>query len=193
MSSKLLWYAARSNGLVAWVLLAAAVLWGLALSTKLLGRRPRPAWVLDMHRFLGAGALVFTAVHVLSILLDTYVHFGLVEVLVPLTGSWHPVAVAWGIAGLYLLVALEVTSLLRARIPARLWRATHYLSIPLFALTSLHALSAGSDRHTALVRGGVFGVCAVVGVLTAVRFAGSERPGAASLAPVGSPRGVQLS
>ncbi|TML38830.1 MAG: hypothetical protein E6G27_12930 [Actinobacteria bacterium] len=190
MSSKLLWYAARSNGLVAWVLLAAAVLWGLALSTKLLGRRPRPAWVLDMHRFLGAGALVFTAVHVVSILLDTYVHFGLVEVLVPLAGSWHPVAVAWGIAGLYLLVALEVTSLLRARIPARLWRSTHYLSFPLFALTSAHALSAGTDRHTALVRGAVFGVCALVAVLTAVRFAGSGRPGPANLAPAGSPRSV---
>src|SRR5438552_4564249 len=98
VSSKLLWYAARSNGLVAWGLLAAAVLWGLALSTKVLGRRPRPSWILDLHRFLGVSALAFTAIHVVTVVLDTYVHFGLVEVLVPFTGAWHPAAVAWGIA-----------------------------------------------------------------------------------------------
>ena len=188
MNSKLLWYAARSNGLVAWGLLAAAVLWGLALSTKVLGRRPRPAWVLDMHRFLGAGALVFTAIHVVSILLDTYVHFGLVEVLVPLTGTWHPVAVAWGVAGLYLLVALEITSLLRARISARLWRSTHYMSFPLFALTSIHALSAGTDRHTAVVRAAVFGVAAAVMALSAVRATGARRQGLMNLAPAGGAR-----
>src|SRR5436305_1464020 len=98
-------------------MLAASVLWGLALSTKALGRRPRPAWLLHLHRFLGAAALVFTALHVATIALDSYVDFGLTQLFVPFTGSWHPVAVAWGIIGFYLLVAVELTSLLRARIP----------------------------------------------------------------------------
>ena len=47
-----------------WALLAAATLWGLALSTKVLGKRPRPNWLLDMHRWLGGTALAFTGVHV---------------------------------------------------------------------------------------------------------------------------------
>ena len=98
MSSQVWWYAARSGGLLAWVLLAASVLWGLALTTRMAGRLTRPAWLLDLHRFLGGGALVFTGIHVVAILLDGYVHFGFAEVLVPLTGTWHPVAVAWGIA-----------------------------------------------------------------------------------------------
>jgi hypothetical protein len=83
------------------------------LSTKVTGKRPRPNWTLDLHRFLGGLALVFTAVHVLAIIADSYVSFGLTQVLVPLTSTWHPVAVAWGIEGLYLLAAVEVTSLLR--------------------------------------------------------------------------------
>jgi hypothetical protein len=175
MTSKLLWYAARSDGLVAWGLLAASVLWGLALSTRAFRRRPRPAWQLDLHRFVGAAALVFTAIHVVTILLDTYVHFGLVEVLVPFTGAWHPVAVAWGIAGLYLLVAVEVTSLLRARLPKRVWRSTHYMSFVLFALASAHGLSAGTDRHTTPMRVVVFTATAAIVVLTAVRIARTER------------------
>ena len=111
MKSQLLWYTARSSGIVAWALVNAGVLWGLVLSTKLLGKRPRPNWVLDLHRILGGAAVVFTGIHVASIVLDSYVHFGLVDVLVPLASSSHPVAVAWGIVALYLVLAVEVTSL----------------------------------------------------------------------------------
>ena len=85
MSGPLPWYAARASGLVGWGLLTAATLWGLALSTKVFGKRPRPNWLLDLHRMLGALALVFTGVHVGAILLDQYVHFGLTQVLVPFT------------------------------------------------------------------------------------------------------------
>src|SRR5205823_13062546 len=99
-------------------------------------------WVLDPHRFLCGLALVFTGVHVAAIIADSFVLFGLTVVLVPFTGSWHPVAVAWGIIGAYFLVAVEITSLLRRHLSRRVWRATHFLSFPLFVLTTVHALSA---------------------------------------------------
>src|SRR5437764_6890720 len=105
MTSQITWYAARASGIVAWALAAASVIWGLALSTRAMGRKPRPAWLFDLHRFLGGLALIFTGVHVGAILLDTYVHFSLVNVLVPLTGSWRPGAVAWGVVAMYLLLA----------------------------------------------------------------------------------------
>ena len=35
------------------VLLAIAVIWGILVATRILGRKPRPAWVLDLHRWLG--------------------------------------------------------------------------------------------------------------------------------------------
>lgn len=147
-TSQMWWYLARSGGIVAWVLLAASMVWGLLLSTKLLGRRPRPAWVLDLHRFLGGLAVVFTGVHVAGLVADSYVHFGPVEILVPFASAWRPAAVAWGVIGLYLLVAIELTSLLRARLPRKLWRLTHLGSFPLFALSTLHALTAGTDAGT---------------------------------------------
>ena len=56
--------------------------------------------------------------------------------LVPFTGSWHPLAVAWGIVGMYLLVAIEITSLLRHRMSKRAWHAVHLLSYFLFATTT---------------------------------------------------------
>src|SRR5436305_6190919 len=107
------WYVARSSGIVAWALILATIVWGLLLATRVLGRRPTPAWLLSLHRYLGALALTFLGVHVVAILLDNYTSFSLVNVLVPFTGTWRPAAVAWGIVAMYLLVAIEITSLLR--------------------------------------------------------------------------------
>jgi predicted ferric reductase len=176
MTDQLWWYTARAGGIVAWALLGLSVLWGLALSTKAMGKRARPNWLLDLHRFLGGLALIFTGVHVVAIMADSYVHFGLTEVLVPFTGSWHPAAVAWGIIGAYFLVAVEITSLLRRRLSRRVWRATHFLSFPLFALTTVHALSAGTDRATFALRWGIIATAVAVTVLTFIRVQQIERP-----------------
>src|SRR5271169_6090640 len=122
MTNSLWWYVARAGGLVSWGLLAAAVLWGLALRSRILGSRPRPAWLLDLHRYLAGVAVVFVGVHVGAILLDGYVPFDVVQVLIPFTSTWHPGAVAWGIVALYLLLAVELTSLLRSHLSRWLWR-----------------------------------------------------------------------
>jgi len=142
---KVPWYVARSSGIVAWALILATIAWGLLLATKVLGRRPTPAWLLNLHRYLGALAVVFVGVHVGAIVLDAYTDFGITDVLVPFTGSWHPAAVAWGIVGMYLLAAVEITSLLRHRMTKRAWRAVHLLSYFLFASTTVHLLTAGTD------------------------------------------------
>jgi DMSO/TMAO reductase YedYZ heme-binding membrane subunit len=169
MDSTLIWYVARASGLVAWAVVSASVLWGLALSSRALGTRPRPAWLLDLHRFLGGLAVVFTGVHIVAIVSDTYVHFGIVDVLVPFASSWNPMAVAFGVVALYFLIAVELTSLLRRSIPKRIWKRVHFLSFPLFVLTTAHLLTAGTDSGNSVLRLAVLGVIIAVGALTAVR------------------------
>lgn len=141
------WYVARSSGIVAWTLVLTTVVWGLLLATKtkVLGHRPTPAWMLSLHRYLGALTIAFVAVHVGSILLDSYTSIGITDVLVPFTGSWHPAAVAGGIVAMYLLAAIEITSLLRHRLTKRTWHAVHLLSYFVLATTTVHMLSAGTD------------------------------------------------
>jgi predicted ferric reductase len=175
MSTQVTWYVARSAGIVAWSLAAGAVIWGLALSSRALATKPRPAWLYDLHRFLGGAALIFTGVHVVAILADDFVHFSVVDVLIPFTGTWHPLAVAWGIVAFYLLLAVELTSLLRARIPKRLWRRVHFASFALFAAGTDHGLTAGTDAGTAAFRLAAIAACVVVGLLTAVRVARATR------------------
>jgi DMSO/TMAO reductase YedYZ heme-binding membrane subunit len=173
--TQLTWAVARAGGLVSWALAAASVLWGLALSTRLLGRRPRPPWLYDLHRFLGGLTVVFIGVHVGAILLDRFVHFGLIQVLVPFTGTWHPTAVAWGIVAMDLAVAVEVTSLLRSRISTRVWRRVHLGSFAVFMLGTVHGLSAGTDALSGPTRWLMVGTSVMVVAMTAVRIASPRR------------------
>jgi predicted ferric reductase len=169
VNDQLWWYLARSGGVAAWAMLAFSVLWGLALSTKVFGGKPRPNWILDLHRFTGGAAVVFTGIHVVSLVLDSYVEFGVREILVPFTSSYRPSAVAWGVIAFYLLLAVEITSLLRKRLSKRAWRVTHFLSFPLFILATAHGVTAGTDKDTFLLRAAFIGVASAVGGLTAIR------------------------
>jgi len=164
------WYVARSSGLVAWGLLAAAVVWGLFMTSKVLRGRVKNSWLLDLHRWLGGLALTFTGVHVVAIMGDSYVHFGLASVLVPLAATWHPVAVAWGVVSLYLLAAVELTSLVRKHLAHRLWKRVHMLSLPLFVLSTVHGLTAGTDARKPMYVIGAVVVAIGVGILAAIRM-----------------------
>jgi predicted ferric reductase len=179
VSANFAWYVARASGLVGWGLLAAATLWGLALSTKVLGTRPRPNWILDLHRWLGGVALIFTGVHVVALLADKYVHFGLNAVLIPLAAKWHPVAVAWGVVAFYLLLAVELTSLARSRLSKQVWRRVHFASFALFVMATIHGLTAGTDTKSTGARIIAAAVGSVFVGLTAARVSesiGSSTP-----------------
>ena len=163
--SQLFWYTARAGGIVAWALLAASVVWGLWLSGRVRPFGVRPAWILDLHRFLGGLATIFVGVHVLAILADSYTTIGLSDVLVPFASTWHPVAVAWGVVGFYLLLAVELTSLARKRLPARVWRRIHVMALPLYVLATIHYLSAGTDAMNPISLASVGITTATVAIL----------------------------
>lgn len=160
------WYVARAAGLTSWALLALAVVSGLARSGRVT-HRPRPVWVQDLHRFLGGLAVVFVGVHMAALTLDRTVGFGLSALLVPFASTWRPGAVAWGVAALYLLLAVELTSLVMRHLPRRLWRAVHMSSLVLYGAGTVHLLTAGTDRSATPVRWAVLVVTAtVVGLAT---------------------------
>jgi DMSO/TMAO reductase YedYZ heme-binding membrane subunit len=176
MSPHVAWYTARAAGLVAWGLLSASVIWGLLLSTRLLrGRRPTPRWLLDLHRFLGGLAVVFTGVHVGGLVADNYLHFGVADLLVPFASGWRPGAVALGVVSLWLLLAVEITSLLMRRMPRRWWHGIHLTSYGLFWLATFHGILAGTDASQPAFTFAVDVVATVVLALTAMRALGGGK------------------
>jgi DMSO/TMAO reductase YedYZ heme-binding membrane subunit len=140
------WYLARSSGIVALVLLLLSFVWGVLLATRALRHIDRPAWLLELHKWLAGMALVMTALHLVGLFLDGYIDYGFTELFVPGVSAYRPFAVAVGILSLYVLVAIEATSYMRRRLSKRVWRAIHLLSYGLVWSAAIHAGMAGTDR-----------------------------------------------
>ena len=83
MDSQFWWYVTRASGIVAWLLLTASVIWGVILSTHAFPERRRPAWLLDLHRWLGGLTVSFVAIHLLALVADSYTHFDLADLAIP--------------------------------------------------------------------------------------------------------------
>jgi DMSO/TMAO reductase YedYZ heme-binding membrane subunit len=107
--------------------------------------RPSPRWLLDLHRFLGGAAVLFTGIHVAALVADTTVAFGWADVLIPFASSWNPAAVALGVVAGYLLLAVQLSSVFMKRLPRRLWKWIHLSSYGLFWLGITHGALAGTD------------------------------------------------
>jgi predicted ferric reductase len=174
MNPQTWWYLARATGYVAWALLSVSVVTGLLLSTRLTKRRPTPAWILDLHRFLAGPAVAFTGLHIAGLVADSYVHFGAPDVLVPFASEWRTGAVALGVIAMYLLAAVEVSSLLMRRLPRRLWRGIHLSSYVAFWTATFHLITAGTDASHPASKIATAIVISVVVFLTLVRALGER-------------------
>ncbi len=138
------WFTSRAAGIIAWILLSLSVIAGMTMSTR--DSRLLPTgWPIDLHRFLSMLSLTFLTIHMLALIPDNFVEFGLRELFVPMASTWQPGSVAWGIVAFWLVVAVEATSLLRSRIPNRVWRAIHMLSFVVWATSTVHLFMAGTD------------------------------------------------
>ncbi len=175
MNEQVWWFASRSSGIIAWILITMSIVWGISLSTRLTGQKPTPAWLLDLHRYLGGLSLVFTAVHLSGLALDSYVHFGWTDILIPWAASWKPQAVAWGVIAMYLMIAIQVTSLFMRKLPRKLWRYVHFSSWPLFVLATVHGLQAGTDVQNRFYEYVALASVQVVVFLTLIRAMAQRR------------------
>jgi len=176
MDEHLWWYLARAGGLTAWWLLCIAVLWGLLLSTRILGDRTPPAWLLDLHRMLGGLAVVFTGLHMTGLFFDEWAGFGWSELLVPFSSEFKPGAVAWGVVAFHLLVAIEVTSLLRKHIPDGVWRWVHRCAFVVFVFATVHTFTTGTDGANRWIQGGAAAVAIGFLFLLVYRLSTGRRP-----------------
>lgn len=139
------WYVTRSSAIIAWVLMTLSVVWGILLSTRVLRNSDNPAWLQDLHKYLSGTSIVMVALHVVSLMLDGWLHFSLLQALVPLQAVYRTLPVALGILAFYLLIAVQATSLLMSRLPRRAWKAIHYASYGALVLVSFHSAFSGTD------------------------------------------------
>ncbi|MGD1058278.1 MAG: ferric reductase-like transmembrane domain-containing protein [Solirubrobacteraceae bacterium] len=160
------WYLTRSTGAVALLLLSVA----LALGVLDVQRWSTPRWprfiVDSIHRNVALLALVFLVLHILTSVLDTFAPIGLSDAVVPFVGAYRPFWLGLGAVAFDLIVAVIVTSLLRARMGYASWRAIHWLTYASWPIALLHGFGTGSDASKAWLQ--ILSAICLVMVLGAV-------------------------
>jgi sulfoxide reductase heme-binding subunit YedZ len=162
-----LWYLSRGTGAVTLVLLSVTVILGITgtLRWRLGARTPR--FVVDgLHRNISLLVVVLLAAHVATALLDPFAHLRLLDAVVPLASRYRPLWLGFGALALDLLIALIVTSMLRARLGLRAWRAVHWAAYACWPVAVLHGLGTGTDARAVWMQA-LTAIC-VAGVVVAI-------------------------
>jgi methionine sulfoxide reductase heme-binding subunit len=179
------WLASRSAGIVAYLLLSASVVLGLAMALRL--APPRAAALLrTLHERVAIVALAATGAHGLLLLGDGWLKPGLSGVLVPFAGEYRPVWTGIGILAGYLAAALSLTYYARRRIGARRWRAAHRLIPVAWAMAVVHVIGAGTDAGSLWLQAPLALTMSVVLTLLGRRLLGG-RPARGTRAPRRAP------
>ena len=139
------WIVLRAGGVGAFLMLFGAVSWGLISTTSLISTRIAKATSILIHQVLGSVGLALLAIHIGGVLVDRFVRFGLLDVLVPLHSHALNVAVSFGVMAMYATVVVLVTSWARKGVGPTLWRRAHLLAAPAFTLAVVHGMLAGTD------------------------------------------------
>ena len=165
------WDIARAGGFTAYVLLTLAVVVGLALSTQLQSPSRWPRLLnSELHNFLTLLSTIFLVIHVLAAWIDPFTHFGWNEIFIPLASHYRPVWMAFGIVGLYLGIAIGISTWLRSLIGYKWWRRLHVLTLGIYVIATIHGIGTGSDTQTPWALGIYLVSIALVGSLLCRRI-----------------------
>jgi len=168
MSSTTLWYATRASGIMALLLLTLTMVLGMTTTTRARARNWPGFAQQEMHRRISMIAVVFLGIHVLTSVLDTFVNISWAAVVIPFTSSYGRFWVGVGTISLDLMIAVFVTSLLRARMRPGTWRAVHWLAYLSWPVALAHTFGMGTDSREGWVI--VLGVACVAAVGAALAW-----------------------
>lgn len=176
ITEKTPWYFARAAGTVAYALLAASTLWGLLLSTRLLKDAIPANLSLALHNILSWLALLFTGLHALALLWDSYYTYTLADLTVPFIGPYRPGWVGLGIIAFYLMFVTSLSFSFRKQMGQKRWRQLHYATFLVYLLATAHGLLAGTDSGGTLMLGLYWGSGLAVLAWTGYRILAHPQP-----------------
>jgi sulfoxide reductase heme-binding subunit YedZ len=138
------WYLIRATGTVAYLLLYFSVIIGLYSQVQKM-RKQKVTITLHLHEALSNWAFILVLGHLGFLLIDSYIAFDWMEVLIPFNTDYKPLPMALGILSLYFLIMTVITSKARKLVGYQKWRKLHALNPILYALVTVHGLLIGTD------------------------------------------------
>jgi sulfoxide reductase heme-binding subunit YedZ len=175
--SQYLWFVSRGSGLVLLALFSVVVVLGVATRMGAAPRRWPRFMVAELHRTLSLFGVALLALHVVTAILDPYVTIGWLATVLPFASPYRTLAIGLGTLAVDLAGAVLITSLVRARLGFRAWRAVHWLAYLAWPAAFAHSLTAGNDLRIWWVALIELGSAAAVATAVLARLLGRSRPG----------------
>ena len=169
------WLTSRAAGVTAFALASFSVGLGLTMAGRLAAGPGRARVLRTIHEQTALGALIAIVVHGVALLGDRWMHPGVVGISVPFAMSYRPIATGVGIIAGYLAALLGLSFYARRRIGARLWRKAHRLTIVVWLLAAIHAITAGTDASTPWMRAILVASAVPIAGLFMARVASARR------------------
>ncbi|MEK7098130.1 MAG: FAD-binding oxidoreductase [Patescibacteria group bacterium] len=144
-SAPWVWYAIRTTGLTAYVLMFFAIVFGVGIYTKFIFRILKSETVFVLHKLFSVYTWIFVTIHIFSLFFDKYLGFSLTEIFIPFLSHFKSVPVGLGIISFYGFLAIIISSLFFRLKHRRAWRLLHYLTYPTFLSVLMHGIRTGSD------------------------------------------------
>ncbi|HEY2689307.1 MAG TPA: ferric reductase-like transmembrane domain-containing protein [Streptosporangiaceae bacterium] len=170
-STLAMWYTSRATGVVSLVLMSLVVIIGLMVNRQ--GRLPgMPGFaVLGLHRYLSLLSITFLAVHIATAVLDTFVNISVAAAVVPFVSAYEPLWLGLGTVAFDLMIAIIITSLLRAHLGRLAWKAVHWLAYAAWPVAVVHSVYSSKDMQRGALLGLALACIAAVLVAMVWRFA----------------------
>jgi DMSO/TMAO reductase YedYZ heme-binding membrane subunit len=169
------WFASRATGVVALLLLTGVMVLGVLVNRQ--GRLPgMPRFaVTGLHRNLSLLAVAFTAIHVITAVIDTFVSIPLVSAVIPFTSGYEGFWLGLGAISSDIMLALIITSLLRRHLSRGVWRAVHWLAYVSWPVAFFHSIYSSKDLQRGPLL--IFAILCALAVVAAVvwRLAAAAR------------------
>lgn len=169
------WLASRAVGIVAMVLLSAAVAIGLLLSGRMSNRPGGAARLKTLHEAVTLTALAAIAGHGLLLLGDSYLRPGIAGIALPFALRSQPVWTGIGILGGWLAAILGLSYYARGWIGTNAWRTVHRWTLLAYVLCIGHSIGSGTDSGSGWFLILMAGITAPV-IAIGMRRIGRSRP-----------------
>lgn len=139
------WVSSRLLAFVAYGAIAASVIYGLLLSSKLLDAVAHRPITFTLHQDLAAVGLGLSGIHGALLGLDRTVPASIGALAIPFATSYRPLWVGFGQLAFWISAAVVASFYLRRRIGQRAWRRLHYATFLAFVGATAHGIGAGTD------------------------------------------------
>jgi sulfoxide reductase heme-binding subunit YedZ len=136
------WISSRAFGIVALVLIALSVGFGIAISAR---ASNEPAYMRQVHEATALAGLIAIAIHAALLLGDTYLKPGVAGITIPFVLSTARIWTAVGVISAWLAAILGLSFYARKWIGTQRWRRMHRWSLAVYVLGIAHGVGSGTD------------------------------------------------